>query len=364
MQDTQKEKNTFISLDSVFQSTQIKDPLQKLKELTDREINRLNNERRTMQEAHSNLDLLLKRYNLEKSYFSQISNWYGSKAWWVKILLFILLVAISVGVGFLCHAPITFVSITAASYMFFAFFFINHYKITQQQTQRLCEDIIELEKTLHETIKHFNDLSNSLNLIMISSHELNAQMLNETQSLQENIKILNEQIEKYKLIIDDLTVVKESLINTTTKVKENLSTGDKQYQECSIILKDQSSQIISVCDSIKISQESLKNDSQELLDMIDKYQNATTKIYEATNIMQNIITNFNNDQKVLINKNQTTAENDVYYDEELSKLNFNTCENSNSISEKILEEAKQTHINTHEILKRIHIEKYISNTLM
>lgn len=306
------EESPVIKEEAQFSITVSIDPLQKLKELTEYEINRLNSERRSIESVHSNLDLLIKRYNLEKSYFGQISNWYGSKAWWVKILLFILVAAVGAGIGLLCHMPITFVLISSAVYIFFAFFFINHHKINEKQTKRLCEDIIELEKSLAETVKHFNELSNSLKTILINSHELNSQMLNDMQSLQENVNMLTNQVTKYKQIILELEKSKESIIQTTAKVQQNLINGDKKYQECCATILNQASHIDSLCEDLSLRNTSLKLDSEAMQNVIIKYQETTQRIFKAANEMEVLLTNLKNNKPLskLVAKNEMQGDSE------------------------------------------------------
>ena len=103
-------------------------PIQKLQQLTEQELDKLQRNKQTMQAVHSNLDLLIKRYNLEKSYFGQAASWFGKKPWWIKLILLIFIAGLSTAIGMLCHMPITLALVSSAIYIFFAFFFINHHQ--------------------------------------------------------------------------------------------------------------------------------------------------------------------------------------------------------------------------------------------
>ena len=316
------------------------DPIQKLKEITEQEIIKLNNEKRQMETLHSNLDLLLKRYDLEKSYLGQIAMWYGAKPWWVKILLFIMTAGIAAGIGLLCHIPITLVLVTSGLYIFFAFFFINHYTIHNKQTKRLCEDIIELEKSLTVTINHFNELSKSLNKILINSHELNMQMLSDMQILQENVNVLTAQLKKYKSILFDLEQSKQSIIGTTTRVQQNLINGDKQYKECCDIIDNQASQISSICIGLDSSHKAFQLDSKSIQTIVDQHKKATDKIEILLTQIEDRNTRKSDQVSSLrrVEDPQTEETAPTYIDVSTQKL---------------LEESKKTRLKTHEALKRL-----------
>ncbi len=396
MQENKLQENKVIKEDSKFSITISVDPLQKLKELTEQEINKLNSQRLTIESVHSNLDLLLKRYDLEKSYFSQISTWYGAKPWWVKILLFILIAAIGAGIGFLCHMPITIILITSSVYIFFAFFFINHYDIHQKQTKSLCEDIIELEKSLTNTINHFNELSNNLKKMLINCHEFSAQMLTDIQCLQENVNILTQQVGKYELIISELEDTEKSLIQTTQKVKENLIDGDNHYKECSAILQNQASQISEICESLALSNTSLQFDGEYMQDVVVKYQHTTNKLSEIAEKMGNLLTHIKNNKEsietihqiksswsvdnslhtasdqlpILPNYQETlslSSQNDLFFDDSSSTTSasystFNDNYSDQEFNKQILEEARQTRLKTQEVLNKINLPKNLKFT--
>lgn len=369
MQNNNLQDNRVIQEETKYTVTISIDPLEKLKTLTEQEISRLNNERRNMESVHSNLDLLLKRYNLEKSYFGQISLWYGAKAWWVKILLFILAVAVGAGIGMLCHMPIILALITSAIYIFFAFFFINHYNIHQKQTKSLCEDIIELEKSLTASINHFNELSNSLKQNLINSHEFNSQMLMDMQCLEENVNILTTQLTKYKLIISELEKSKETIKQATTTVHQNLIDGNKQYKESSRILFEGAVQIDLTCENLSLYNSSLKLDSDLIKTLMDTYQKAINKVSETADRMEIFIQEKKSHQVIPKSGSQQStlsiiSQNDLYFDiestsnESSSSLSDDEYENTMSeFNSQVLEEARQSRFKTQEVLKKLEKSK-------
>ena len=258
-------------------------PMQKLQQLTEQELEKLQHHKQTMQTVHSNLDLLVKRYNLEKSYFGQAASWYGAKPWWVKLILLIFIAGLSAAIGMLCNLPITLALISSAIYVFIAFFFVNHHQVTIKQTKLLCEDILELEKSLTETINHFNEISNSLKAITKSMHELNKQFLMDMQNLQTCVDELNKQVKHYKHLIKELQTAQESIISSTKKTSENLDAGREQYQQCCGLISTQSQELNIICQAIGSSSQNLSTDSSNLRALTAKYQLAITEMQASTN---------------------------------------------------------------------------------
>ncbi|MDF1756728.1 MAG: hypothetical protein P1U74_00270 [Legionellaceae bacterium] len=261
-----------------MQSQSLINPIEKLKVLTQQELERLNKQKHNMESVHSNLDLLIKRYNIEKSYIGQITHWYGARPWWAKILLFLLTASIGACIGMICHIPIILAVCAGLVYIFFAFFFINHYQVTQKQTNSLCEDIIELEKSLGVTINHFNELSNSLKDIFKELYEMNKKMLENIQLLETNISDLSSKINIYKQIVAQLYEAKDSLINATSKVSQELLISSNHYHECQQMLADGADSICKLNDHKKIATPRLEQDTQSINALVDKYHRATLQI--------------------------------------------------------------------------------------
>ena len=258
-------------------------PMQQLQQLTQQELDKLQRNKQTMQTVHSNLDLLIKRYNLEKSYFGQAASWYGAKPWWVKLILLIFIAGVFAAIGMLCHLPITLALVSSAIYISLAFFLINHHQVTVKQTKLLCEDILELEKSLTETINHFNELSNSLQTITKSMHELNSQFLDDMQSLQNSVAELNKQVKHYKQLISELKTAQQTISLSTQKTTASLDAGREQYQECCGLISAQNQELNTICQAIGSSSQSLNTDSESLRSLTAKYQIAITEMQTSTN---------------------------------------------------------------------------------
>lgn len=252
-----------------------------LKELSDNEIIRLNNERKVIESVHSNLDLLIKRYNIEKSYFGQISHWYGSRPWWAKILLLIAIITIGIGLGFACHIPITLSLTTGIIYFSCTFLLTNHYKITKKQTKLLCEDIIELEKSLETSVKHFNCINENIKKILTDLHTINSQLLTELQKFTNEVTILTNKVSEYKKIIEELNKTKNKIITATDNIANEINNNITQYKQCCATITNTAQTVNDISNNLTKTNTYLSNETTMLHDIVIKYQ---AKLEFITNI--------------------------------------------------------------------------------
>lgn len=285
-----KEEKSISEIES-YAITFIGNPIQKLQKLTEQELIKLQLSKHNIETTCSKLDLLIKRCNLEKSYFGHIANWYGALSWWMKIFLFILVGGIGAIIGMLVSMPITIVSVSSFVYIFFAFFFINHYNVTERQITRLCKDTLELEQLLADTIDNFNQLSNKLKDIIKNMHELNQHFLADMQSMHTNVEELTHQLNRYKLIINELQDAQSAMVFSTNQTRSNLDLGCAQYIACCELLVKQAADIDFISTNLGNSDQSLNTDLEQLAALIEKYELHCERIKIAADCAEDFLDN-------------------------------------------------------------------------
>lgn len=262
--------------------------INQLKFTTDKELERIYSQKRVVEETQSNLDLLLKRYNIEKSYFGSVAEWYGSKAWWIKIFIGLAITAIGAALGVLCHAPIIIAIVATVIYLFFTFLFIDHYNVTHKQTKLLCEDILELEKSLGETIKHYNELGERLQKIFESLYQMNTQMSSDLQQFETQISTLRMQIEQYNKIIDNLSQSEKKIVVSSEIIAEKLNHMATDYVSYRQILEQSSDNLISMTEQVSQVNINLR-DQTESLRIVQQHYHQETELIAKTASQMNII---------------------------------------------------------------------------
>lgn len=235
-----------------------------LKITIDQEIEALKRKRYAINEPHSNLDLLLKRYELKKSIIGSVTHWYGNLDWWKKILIGLFIGAIAAGLGFLCHAPIIIAVVASICYLIIAAICIEHHQVTHKQTELLCQDIFELEKSLHETVKLYNEFAEKLHQIYLSASELSAHFAADIQQLEQKLEILNAQLFEYQKILDHLSKSEKiivagsaSLVRSVEQIDNELHAGCESLKKESHDLENRNIELIKLNSTLTIATERL-----------------------------------------------------------------------------------------------------------
>ncbi len=105
--------------------------LEKLKQDTETHLNKLKEQQEHIKAYQSNVDILMKRYKLDESYFGKLASWYGSLKWWWRLLLGLTVISISAYIGVIISAPI----LTIAHYN--VHLWINHVFIMASMQPRV-----------------------------------------------------------------------------------------------------------------------------------------------------------------------------------------------------------------------------------
>jgi len=279
--------------------------ISQLKQTAEDQLNRLLQQERTMSSLHSNLDLLMKRYELEKSYFSHAADWYGTKPWWGKILLGLILIGVGAGIGAIFHIPIAIGCLMACLYLISGYFLMNHYTLSEKRNKRICEDIVEMEKSLAESIEHLSALEASLKKVMISLCKMNSQMADNLQHLEKQLHIMKIQLDKYTQAIQALSDTKDLIMTNANTINTELANADHHYKTCHDTLSHETSAINHLQSAITGTNQALLADHEKLNQVCDQFHQTAINLSRVTTLMQDAMTTL----KTHLNHDHTTSGN-------------------------------------------------------
>lgn len=334
--------------------------IEQLKKLTEQEIERLSRQKYTIDAAHSNLDLLIKRYSLSQSYIGRLTQWYGSCPWWAKFLLLLLFAAIGASIGTFCGLPLILTIVTSVIYIFFAYFFLNHYQVTQKQIKSLSEDILELEKNLIVTINHFNKLSLDLKKILENLHLMNNNMLEEILAIEKIIKNLSSRLNEYEGVIQQLEEAKSTLVAATTKISTDLNKVSEHFKETYKLIDSRSDIISKIYDEAKVNR--FRKKEEQLHIVAKKYHAVTLRLSSMSEKMEAI---YNDIQEKLAYKTKPQDKTSKDLIDKADKLmaeardvmrdvsNFTHDDESEIKSNRILEKARQARMTSAAVRNRL-----------
>ncbi len=279
----QEQENTVIS-DRQTYITQ----MDQLKQTVEEEIAKLNKRKYLIDEPTSNADLLINRYQSEKSFIGGIALAYGGFALWKKIIIGLLVSAIGIGLGFLCHAPIAISVVCVVIYLIFTLLCIDHYNVNQKQMKLLTEDIIELEKSVCETIKLFNTFSEKLHVIYLKGYELSLHFADDVEQMDKKIEEFNIQLFEYKKTFELLSQSERCIAESSLHLVQSIERCSGEFDESCVIFTHKSAELSRINAGMIQINRNLKKAAETLSEtqLCESYVRELKRIEEIAEKMQ------------------------------------------------------------------------------
>ncbi len=168
-----------------------------LKTEAEAQLKRLLHQGKHIGKLQSNLDIIMQRHRVERSYLSLIAEWYGSKPLWIKVSLNISIAATAAAIGAIFNLAAVLGAVVGTLYLAITYLLQNDHDITVARDKRLKEDIQQMEEELASTVEHLSELEDSLKAVFTSLYELNCHMADDIQSFEEKITELQENINRF-----------------------------------------------------------------------------------------------------------------------------------------------------------------------
>lgn len=214
--------------------------MSQLKQTAEAQLEKLVGQAKNITSLKSNLDLLMERYNIGKSYFSQASDWYGEKQWWAKTGLAIAFVGVTAAIGAIANMAIICGIIGFCVYSLITFFLINHHNATLTRDKRFCNDIVEMESTLASTIESLSKLENDLNKVLVSLCNENIRLADSTTVYESQIAELGNQVNELTQTVKKLEATKDELCTTHGIIKGDMMQANHGLQASHVEISNQS----------------------------------------------------------------------------------------------------------------------------
>lgn len=235
-------------------TTDTQKPLRTLEELkTDAtgQLKKILAQGKTIKNFQSNMDLIIKRYHTNDSFLDNLASSYGDLQWWVKLSMLASVVSIGACIGIACNLVIVLAVITFVLYSALALILEGHHSSMLKKDKKLAEDIVELEASLAESVKHINEIEESLESVLTSLCEMNLQQAEDIEVFEAQISELEEHINKLTEINGKLDSTKDVLVDSTQQIGEI-------FEKAKVSLTE-------LTDSLMRNAEQLDSTDQELL---------------------------------------------------------------------------------------------------
>ena len=201
----------------------------------------------------------MKRYNIGKSYFSQISDWYGEKPWWAKTGLAIVFVGVTTAIGAIANIAIICGIIGFCVYSLITFFLLNHHDATLTRDKRFCNDIVEMESTLASTIESLSKLEDDLNKVLVSLCNENIRLADSTTVYENQIAELGNQVNELTQTVKKLEATKDELCTIHGITKGDMMQANQGLQASHVEISIQSTLLSST--GVKLAESNVQLDT-------------------------------------------------------------------------------------------------------
>lgn len=224
--------------------------IQLLKRSAQAQLNQILGQEKKIEKFQSNLDLVLKRYQLTESYLSYAAGWYGRQALWSKLGIGVLIVGSAALLGMIVNMVAIVTIVSATIYVTAAFLLVNHHNASQEKDRHLGEGVADMEKDLRETTLSLRELEDKLNAVFISLCTQNTALADETGTLHEQTASLALEISNYKRVVTTLEETNRNLLldqkileDVMTSLKKELKLAETSLLEKTGIISELSIQL-------------------------------------------------------------------------------------------------------------------------
>ena len=194
-----------------------------LKNAAEKQFTRLIEQGKNIITMQSNLDLLMKRYHVGKSYMSMAVDWYGESMWWTQLGMGIMFVATGALFGAIFSVSALCAILAIGVYSAASFLLLNHYETTLVRDKRFCDDIVDMEKTLGESITSLNTIGQNLNDVLESLSSENSRLAADTTTFEEQIDVLRKQVLGFIGTVNQLGTTNEELRLTNSALNDTVN---------------------------------------------------------------------------------------------------------------------------------------------
>lgn len=165
-----------------------------------KKIKRLNAQREQLKLYTADLDLLMQRFNVEKSWLGRVAGGFASLRWWLKGLIGIVfcgvfaLIGLPFGVAWVIALPI----IALVLYAGMVLIFENYAKSDRNRFARLSEGLVLREAEMKESVLELQALENEIQALIGQLKDLGQDYTASVASFQEQSELLATQVQSYQ----------------------------------------------------------------------------------------------------------------------------------------------------------------------
>ena len=195
--------------------------------------------KKSIDDMQSDMDELKRLYNCEKSYFTQLCEWFNSNSWYETAELSVLFVLGSSLVGACLNMAILFGAVSIIIFYLATSILMQHYLITSERERCLFEGINDLQIKLAESIDYIAEIIIKLQDMQKNLFLINIQAEESINYFKDHVSTLDKQIEILVKNTLELNQAQDALMQENKKLNEQLSASAQEISDANATIKEQ-----------------------------------------------------------------------------------------------------------------------------
>lgn len=228
----------------------------------------------------SNLDILMQRYFVDKSFFDQAADWYGKKLWWNKTITAVSFVGLNVLVGALFNLTASLLIVAIGFYVVVHKLLTSHYTIATTRSELICADILGMEQELKNQVERLSEIEISLQQVFLRLNQEQLRMSERNVVLEDTVQRLKEQVANLEDGVEQLVQTKSGLEVTNQKLQEQVELLGSGFSAAQAELEKKTSELSALNQQLLALQSQLTNSGDNLDDIHLRYQQQLQKLTE------------------------------------------------------------------------------------
>ena len=246
-----------------------------------KKIEELQAPRKAIIELQSSLELIMQRYEFDKSYLDKAAEWYAKTAWWYEKAGIILLLSSSGAlVGLTIGAAVAPVFALLAIGIYYAgtFLLMEHYNTTTRRDNRLREHFSKREEAMTDAITLLESAEQQVEAIIIALCELNIKSADKLESFEDQISSLNIQTTNYLNTVHKLETATDSIVRDNEIIASHLQAAGIEVEKARPDIEQEPGSLHSVINSLEENNAALSETSDDFVDVSKKMQTNVTSL--------------------------------------------------------------------------------------
>lgn len=244
------------------------------------QISQLLTQKNHIGQMKSDLDILMKRYFVEQSFFDHASQWYGQKSWLQKSLIMVSFIGLSALVGAIFNLAALLSVVAIGLYSAADFLLTQHQRISSERSDRLCSDIDAMEKDLKKEVEQLSSLEVCLQQIFVDLNQERLHLAKDNAEFEKTVSRLNAQIKTLNTNFEELKKSKDGLLSSHEKLEGQVKTIGVELDESQKTLQQKTSEISAMTEELTLLKSKLDDSAKDLTSIHEEYQKRLTTLAE------------------------------------------------------------------------------------